>query len=455
MLKKIKSYIEKINENDKIIYKNSIVSFFLQMFSIVVGVIVVPAYIDFFCNSTVLGMWYAVLSILNWIIDFDIGIGNGLKNHLTTALSENKKDLVKSYISSAYFCYGAISVIVLAACLFFGNVNFNDVLNLDEAIVPAKELKAVMCVVFVSVVVQFFLKLISSVICALQKNALNLVVNFVTNLIFVIFLLVYPTKSNAENLMAVAVFRAVSVILPLLITSIYIFRKTLSYAVPNIKYVNRDCSKSVVLLGSKFFIIQIFYMLIIGTNEILITRLIGNDYNVEYQIYYKIFYMVVIVFSLVSVPLWSVVTKAKAENNYLWIKTGYKKYMCLGLLFCIGTFLLLFIIKPLIKIWLGADAPVDSNINTTVWFAVYTCLMIVISVFSAFAMGLEKMKTQTICYIIGAIIKIPLSKYLVEVTGSWVGVVIATCICLGMYCVVQFIVFQKYFRGKEFQIHTY
>ena len=455
MLKKIKFYIQELNENDKIIYKNSIVSFFLQMFSIVVGVIVVPAYIDFFCNSTVLGMWYAVLSILNWIIDFDIGIGNGLKNHLTTALSENRKDLVKSYISSAYFCYGAISLIVLAIYFCFGNVNFNDVLNLDEAIVPAKELKAVMCVVFVSVVIQFFLKLISSIICALQKNALNLVVNFFTNLIFVIFLLVYPTKSNAENLMAVAVFRAVSVILPLLITSIYIFKKKLPYAIPSIKHINRDCSKSVVFLGGKFFVIQIFYMLIIGTNEILITRLIGNDYNVEYQIYYKIFYMIVIVFSLVSVPLWSVVTKAKAENNYLWIKTGYKKYMFLGFLFCLGTFLALFIIKPLIKIWLGADAPVDSNINITVWFAVYTSLMVVISVFSAFAMGLEKMKTQAICYIVGAIIKIPLAKLLVEITGSWIGVVIATCVCLGFYCVAQFIVFQKYFRGKEFQIHTY
>lgn len=125
--------------------------------------------------------------------------------------------------------------------------------------------------------------------------------------------------------------------------------------------------------------------------------------------------------------------------------------MCLGLLFCIGSFLLLVIIRPLIKIWLGDGAPENISINISFWFAVYSSLIVIISVFSAFALGLEKMKTQAICYIIGALMKVPLSKFLVEVTDAWVGVVIATCVCLGIYCVVQFIVFHKYFRSKVFK----
>lgn len=280
----------------------------------IVGVIIVPTYVDYFCNSTVLGMWYAILSILNWIIDFDIGIGNGLKNHLTTALSEGKKDLVKSYISSAYFCYGIISLVVLLLCVCFNNSDFNSVLNVDEKIVSSEKLTLAIHIIFVSVVLQFFLKLISSISSALQKNSINFVVAFFTNLLLLLFLLLYPTKSNDENIIAIAFFRGVSVVVPLLIATIYVFKKQLFYTVPRIKYVTWDCSKNVLSLGGKFFILQVFYMLIIGTNEILITRFVGNEFNVEYQIYYKIFSMVAIVFSMISVPLWSVVTKAKAEK---------------------------------------------------------------------------------------------------------------------------------------------
>jgi len=451
MFEKIKSYIQGINENDKIVYKNSIVSIFLQCLSLIVGVVIVPAYIEYFCNSTVLGMWYAILSILNWIIDFDIGIGNGLKNHLTTALSEGKKDLVKSYISSAYFCYGVLSLVVLVLCLCFNNINFNSILNVDVAVVSSEALTFAMRIILISVVVQLFFKLISSIISALQKNSLNLVVTFFTNLLLLLFLLLYPTKSNDENIVAIAIFRGISVVLPLMIATIYIFKKEIPYAVPKIEYINPYCSKRVLSLGGKFFVLQVFYMLIIGTNEILITQFAGNEYNVEYQIYYKIFSMVAIVFSLISVPLWSVVTKAKAEGNDIWLKTGYKKYMCLGLLFCAGCFVLVLIIKPIIRIWLGDDAPEDISVNITFWFAMYSSLMVIISVFSAFALGLEKMKTQTICYIVGAIAKIPLSRLFVEITDSWIGVVIATCISLSIYCIVQFVVFQRYFKSKEFK----
>lgn len=451
MLERIKSYIQGIDENDKIVYQNSIVSFFLQMFSLLIGVVIVPAYIEYFCNSTVLGMWYAILSILNWIIDFDIGIGNGLKNHLTTALAEGKKDLVKSYISSAYFCYGLLSAVLFVPCLCFKNISFNSVLNVAESVVSAQSLTFAVQIIFVTVVLQFFLKLIVSIACALQKNSVNLVVSFFSSLLLLLFLLLCPTKSNEENIIAIAIFRGVSVILPLLVATIYIFKKEIPYALPKIKYINSECSKNVLFLGGKFFAIQIFYMLIIGTNEILITRFMGNEYNVDYQIYYKIFSIITIVFFLISVPLWSVVTKAKAEHNYIWLKSGYKKYMLLGLLFCVGSFILMLITKPIVNIWLGGNAPEEISFNITFWFALNSGLMVIIAVFSAFAMGLEKMKTQTICYIIGAALKLPLSKLLVEITGSWIGVVIATCICLCVYCIAEFVVLQKYFSRKEFK----
>lgn len=452
MLEALKRYLKSINDNDKIVFVNSSVSILIQVISMIMGIVIVPLYLSYFCDSEILGMWYSILSVLNWILDFDLGIGNGLKNYLTTAISKNQNSDVKKYISSAYFSFGIISIVVLIISLILVSVaDLNSIFNISSKIISASVLKRTLTIVLVSVVLQILLKLITSIVCALQKNAINQMVNLITNAALLLFLLVFSTGSDSKNLLALAICRGVSVVVPLAVLSVVVFKKYLNFAKPSIKAIEWQYVKRVITLGGIFFIIQLLYVFIMGTNEMLITHFAGNEHNVEYQVYYKIFGMVNIVFAWVSVSLWSVVTKAKAQQNYQWLKKGYKKYLLFSLLFCLGELLLVFIAKPLVYIWLGDVTMVEINIVNSLWFSLCGCLGVLGNTLSAFAMGLEKMKTQTICYIVGAVAKIPLSKLFVEITGSWIGVVIATCICLGVYCVVQFIVFQRYFKSKNFK----
>lgn len=89
----LNSVSDKKNKN---IILNVIAAFLVKGGSMIVSLFTLPAYIRYFNDQTVLGVWLTLLSVLNWVLSFDLGIGNGLRNHLTIAITENKQDDVKN-----------------------------------------------------------------------------------------------------------------------------------------------------------------------------------------------------------------------------------------------------------------------------------------------------------------------------------------------------------------------
>ncbi len=444
MFDKIKNKLKNLSDNDKIVYSNVLGAFLVKGGALVIALFTLPAYIRFFNNDEVLGVWYTILSLLNWILNFDLGIGNGLRNHLSVSLSSGDRIATKKYISSAYSSIGAIVLIVSLIFPFvIGFVDLNSVFSIDKAMVSPKSLYIAIVIVFIGVMIQFWLKLINSVLYAIQKSSINNFLVLCTNTIILIVALTCPSGSNETNVIVMAVVHAVAVALPLLIASIIVFKGKLRYAIPNIKFATKEHTKQVLSLGGVFFLIQIAYMVIMSTNEFLITKTSGNSYVVEYQAYYKLFSLGSTIFALALTPIWSAITKAKSESNSRWIKVTYKRFMLLAVVFSIGEFLIIPLMRPLINIWLGADALPNISALTGALFAVLACLMIFNSVLSSVANGLGALKIQAVCFFIGAIAKIPLSYLLVEMMGSWNGVVMANIACVGLYCIIQPIFMKK------------
>ena len=449
MIKKVLEKLRNAGENDKIVYKNVLGAFLVKGCALFVTLYTLPSYIKFFNNDEVLGLWFTILSLLNWILNFDLGIGNGLRNHLSTAISLGNKEDVKRYISSAYISIGAI-VTVLSVIFPFViyKVDLNNLLSIEKTEISPKALYITAVIVFVGVMVQFWLKLINSVLYALQKSSVNNFLVLCTNVMILVVAVVFPSGTNDRNIIVMAIVHAVAVALPLLVATVSVFAKKLRYAIPRIKYFSKEHGKKVLSLGGIFFFIQIAYMIIMSTNEFLITKTSGNADVVDYQAYYKLFSLASTVFALALTPLWSVITKAKAENNIGWIKSTYKKFMLLGGVFCIGEFGLVVLMKPLMKIWLGADSLPEISYFSGIMCALLGCAMIMNGVFSNIANGTGELKVQAVCFGIGAVLKIPLSYILVSLSGSWNGVVLANIICMGIYCIIQPISLIKYFKNN-------
>ena len=450
MIKKLLGKFRNAGENDKIVYKNVLGAFVVKGFALFVTLFTLPSYIKFFNNDEVLGLWFTILSLLNWILNFDLGIGNGLRNHLSTALSLGNKSDAKRYISSAYISIGVIVTALSVAFPFaVKSLDLNKLLSIDKSEISPEALYITAVIVFVGVMIQFWLKLINSVLYALQKSSVNNFLVLCTNVTILLAAVIIPSSTNNRNIIVMAVVHAVAVALPLLITTILVFAKRLKYAMPSIKCFSKKHTKEVLSLGGVFFFIQIAYMIIMSTNEFLITKTSGNADVVDYQAYYKLFSLASTVFALALTPLWSVITKAKAENNIGWIKSTYKKFMALGGLFCIGEFVIVIIMEPLMKIWLGADALPEISFFSGIMCALLGCAMIMNGVFSNIANGTGELKVQAICFGVGAVLKVPLSYFLVRLLGSWDGVVLSNVICMGIYCVVQPISLIKYFKVNK------
>lgn len=437
------------SKDDKNIIINVAGAFFIKGLSLIISLLLTPAYIKFFNDEVALGLWFTVNSVLAWILNFDLGIGNGLRNHLTRTYTEGNLEESKKYLSSAYVSVGFVCLVVsllFISCFKF--INWNFIFNIEKDIVSSKALLIAVLIVFIGILMQLFLKLINSVLYAIQKSSINNFLTFVTSIITLICVLLIPSKDNDSNLINMAFIHISAVNVPLIIATIIIFTKTsLKRCLPSIKLFSKKHAKEVLSLGGIFLFVQIEYMVIMSTNEILITWFASNEAVVEYQLYYKPFSMAGTLFALALTPIWSAVTKAFTEKNFKWISNLYKKLFILSIIGTIACFVVIPILQIFMDIWLGRGY-LDVNYIYAIAFSLLSGLMMINSVLSAFANGIGELRTQAIFFGIGSIVKIPIAYIFVVLFKSWIGVVWANIIALGLYCIAQPFVFKKNLNKK-------
>ena len=439
-----------LSENSRNIFKNIFGAFTVRGLGLIVSLFTHPAYIDFFNNDTVLGLWLTVLSVLTWMLNFDFGIGNGLRNHLTRCVSEKNFGEAKRYVSSAYVSIGGVCLGVLGIYLaVFRFVNWNWVFQIQETSVSSATLLWAVTIVFVGILLQMLLRNINSTLYALQLSSVNNAMSLCTSLLTLIAVLVIPSGDNDQNLIVMAVVHLLAVAIPQLTATVLVFGISRYKAIaPSVSACSKSHAKQVLSLGGSFFFVQLMFMLVMNTNEILINSLTGNDLVVDYVNYHKIFTLGGTVISLALTPVWSAVTKAFAEKNYKWVRSLYRKLLLLGLAGVACEFMIIPLLQFGFNIWLGEDT-IPVQYGDAVTFACMGSLLIFNGVLASIANGLGRLRTQAVCYTMGAVVKILLSYLLVAHTGSWIGVLIANVVALGIYCVVQPFVLHRTLKRLE------
>lgn len=450
MLEKLKSKYKSLSLNTRIILVNICGAVIVKGLSLIVSVFTTPAYIHFFNNEVTLGIWFTILSVVSWILNFDLGIGNGLRNHLTKAYTEKEYKESKCLVTSAYVSVGMLCVIVIVIFLALSfKVDWNIFFNISTDTISSKAMLTSVRVVFVGIILQMFFKIISSVLYAVQKSSINNALTLITALILLVTILIVPSKSNDYNIILMAVIYDFAVLLPYVCATLFVFTNKIYKKIrPSISCFTLHHSKKVLSLGGLFFVVQVLYMLIMSTNEYIITAISGSGDVVEYKIYNQIFTLGSTLFALGLTPIWSAVTKATAEKDYKWIMKLYKKMLILAGIGSVLEFAIIPILQNVINLWLG-NVNIDVKYNHAACFALLGGLMIFNSVFSSIANGIGKLKTQLWVFGIGAIMKIPIVVYIFNICNTWIGVVWATNIALLLYCIIQPITIYSYFRSQK------
>lgn len=440
-------------KNNKGIVANIVAAFGIKGIGMIINMLAMPLYIDYFNNKMILGLWFTILTVVNWILSFDVGIGNGLRNHLTRALTNKDYEEGKHLTSSAFASLGLITIF-LAAIVFalIPIINWNNLFNISTNILSNDVVAKCVGITMFGIIISFFLHIVKGMLFALQLSSVVNLLHLLTSIFLVGYLFVAPNYDSLETkLYSLSVVYSTIINIPSILALLYVFFfSEMKHCRPKLKYISKNGTKAVIGLGFSFFVCQIMYMIITVTNEWFISKFFSPEYNVDYQIYFRLFSLVGSLIMLAMSPLWSAITKAYTQKRYQWIIKLQKVlyYIAFGCIIieCIAVILL----QPIINIWLG-DRAIEVNYLTASYFLLYGVIMIWVAIQSTIVAGLGTLKTQIKFYLFAAIFKIIIITIAAQFTNDWSIVVLITALGLLPYCIYQPIVIKKELKILELQ----
>ena len=374
------------------------------------------------------GLWVTIFSVVSMVYVMDVGIGNGLKNKLTTALSNNDHKSAREYISTAYILVTTMSLgLLIIGALFIYALDLQTLLN---TAVDGDYLKKTLLVTLVMILVSFVLNLYKAFFYATQSAAkveLSLFVYQAIVLLSIIFALTYLQTS----LLYVAIIYGSANIIMSIIFTILFFYKNKSL-IPSFSLFRKQKVQSLMGIGIGFFLIQLSMIVIFTTDNIIISKLLGPEEVTNYDIVNKLFQVVIVASVILQNPLWPLYTDAYQKKDFYWIKKTLKRLNLLFIGFMVMVVLLGFFSQDIISLWIPERLHIQERL--VIFMGIFVIVRVYGSIYMFFLNGIGKIKLQLWLYVFGALINIPISYYFVKTLnlGSS-GVILGTIVCiLGM-----------------------
>lgn len=387
-----------------LIHKNIIMSFFVKGWSVAVQLLLVPltlACLGVYEN----GVWLTISSVLLWIDNLDVGLGNGLRNKLATYIAEGNILKAREMVSSTLAMLIIIIIPTLAILVVtesyanlyvFFNVSPQRIDNLMQITIVAT----------IMVCATFILKFLGNFYMGLQLPAINNGLVTIGNTLALIgTYIVY--LSGFHSLLLIAIVNTAGPLMSYLLCYPITFYGKYKNLRPSIKFVNSSSVKELFLIGAKFFVLQIAGIILFFSTNIIISKLYSPSMVTPYQIANRYFMVAMLLFTIICVPYWSATTDAYAKNDIKWIKRS-NKTLNYFMLFIFALITLMIIVSPFIyNIWIGKKAIIPLPV--TILVGLYQFVLIFSTRYSYVLNGLGKLKLQLYVTVSVAIAYIPLA----------------------------------------------
>lgn len=348
-----------------------------------------------------------------WINSFDIGLGNGMRNKLATAIANNDLELGRFYVSTTFFMLG----LLMLAIVFVGSalepfIDWYSILNATTSSVP--HLNQIVYLSFAIFCFNFIFKIIGSVYLAMQLPAINNLLTVSGHLLSLIIIFIL-TKTTDGSLLLVALSYSASPLLIYLIAYPLTFCKIYPYLKPSYKYFRKEYLNDLFNLGIQFFLLQLSAIILFSFANLLISHMFGPASVTPYNIAYRYFSLVPMVMNLILAPMWSATTDAFVKGETEWIRRTMKTIQKILLIAGIGLVVMIIISKPVYRLWVGTEVSIPLSLSIAM--AIYIMILICSLTYSNFINGLGKLKIQTINTIICALFFLPICYIFGKIYG--------------------------------------
>lgn len=383
----ISRYIK--NNRNRMLTTNILFSGILKIISLLTSLLIVPITINYL-NNEVYGIWMTITSMLFWISTFDIGLGNGMRNYLTKAISEKNLALGRKYISTTLSLLSLIAITIgffLLIPLF--TINFNKFFNTFA--ISNVDLRNALFVALAFTLLNFVTKNIGLIFVAMQKYAINDLLSVLGNLLSlaIIFIL---TKTTSPNLLYVIFTYTATQCFVYLFAAIPLFTKYKELR-PSLNYFDWSLSRQIVGKGLGFFVIQISSCLVIfGAANIFITQFCGPAAVTTYNIAYKFFNLLVIAYTIILSPMWNAYTDAYVKSDMKWIEQTFNRALKLWGLSVTGGFIMLAGCQIFYHLWVGEKVIVPFTVSLCT--LIYVCFFNLNNCVTYLINGLNKIRIQ-------------------------------------------------------------
>lgn len=397
-------------------------AFVFRAVAMVASFIAIPLMIRYLGQEQ-FGVWSTLLTVMSWIIFFDLGIGNGLRNKVAESLAKDKRTEARSYIASGYTLVGLIAMtlwIIVTVGSYF--IPWQSVFN-TNAISPQDLGKTVRIMAFF-ILLNFWLGLIGPILGGVQRTSLVALGQLVSNLL-VLALVFYLARTTEALISNLAFVYGLSIVTGNLLLSLWLYKKR-----PELRplfYIDKHHISPLLSVGLQFFIIQLAVLVIFTTDKILITQLFGPQYVTEYEVIFKLFSVISFFHGMISAPLWSAYTDAYHREDFGWIKKMLRKQLLIYIGLVMVTGLIIVFSKKIINIWIGGEVNISSEliflmglfILVSVWNNIYAMVV----------NGIGKIKPQLYTAIVAMFTNIPLSIIFVKYTEFGLSGIVMGTVC--------------------------
>ena len=426
-----------------LLQKNIMASFLAKGWSAIIVFLMVPVTLNCLGDYNN-GVWLTISSVMLWIDNLDIGLGNGMRNKLAVYLAHGEEERARSLISSTFamLTYIIIPTLLVLLALIM-TCDTYQLLNVEPAKVV--NLDQILMVTVILVCTTFIFKLIGNFYMGLQLPAVsNLLIAIGQTLALIGTYIIY--KSGSHSLLHIALVNTVCPLLVYLIAFPCTFWYKFPHLRPSYRLVNMKEAKEVISMGILFFIIQISGVVLLMTSNILISKLFSPAMVTPYQIAYRYFSIMLVAFTVICMPFWNVTTDAYERSDIQWIRRATRKLrlMTIGIFF--GLIVMIFVSDFVYAIWIGDDCHIDFRMSIAV--AVYIFILIYSMRYSYFINGIGKLHLQLLFSTTAAILFIPLAYIVVRLTGDIIWFITVMCLVNIPGLIINRLQFNKLINGQ-------
>lgn len=429
-------------QRSSLLKKNILASFLLKGWSAVVVLLLVPATLHCLGDYKN-GIWLTISSMLLWIDNMDIGLGNGLRNKIAEYLAHDDEQRARQLISSTFALLSCIIipvmlllVVIILSCDTYHFLNASAVLvtDLDEVLVMT----------IVLVCTTFIFKLIGNFYMGLQLPAVsNLLIALGQTLALIGTYVVY--WSGSHSLMHIALVNTAAPLVVYLLAYPITFWYKYPHLRPSLRLVDFKEARTVVSMGVQFFVMQISGVILFMTSNILISNFFTPAMVTPYQITYRYFSIMLVLFTVICMPFWNATTDAYERGDIAWIRKATRKLRLMTIGILVSMVLMVLLSEFVYAVWIGQDIHIDFRMSIVM--AAYIFTLIYSMRYSYFINGIGKLRLQLIFTTSAAILFIPLAYVVVQWTDSILWFMAVMCLVNIPGLIANRIQFNKLING--------